>query len=219
MISHVRAMALVFVTTVPMASAQTPGSPTAASAAPTSPWSVRATAAVYVMPDDDDFVQPTVAVDRGALHLEGRYNYEDRNSLSGFIGWNAAVGSTVTLEVTPMFGGVVGDTNGIIPALALTLSFRRLELYSEGEYVIDVNDRRNRFLYSWSEASVWATDWLRAGLVTQRTRTIRERLENPREIERGALIGLSLGKFEGAFCLFNPGSDDSYIVASFGVGF
>jgi hypothetical protein len=219
MISHVKALALVFVTTVSTASAQTPGNPTAASAAPTSPWSVRASAAVYVMPDDDDYVQPTVAVDRGALHLESRYNYEDRNSLSGFIGWNAAVGSTVTLEVTPMFGGVVGDTNGIVPALALTLSFRRFELYSEGEYVIDLGDRSDPFLYNWSEASVWATDWLRAGLVTQRTRTIRERRENPREIERGALVGLSLGKFDGAFYLFNPGSGDSYVVASFGVTF
>jgi hypothetical protein len=45
-----------------------------------------ASAATYVLPDDDDYVQPTVAVDRGKLHLEGRYNYEARRWGSGFIG-------------------------------------------------------------------------------------------------------------------------------------
>jgi hypothetical protein len=41
-------------------------------------WSVHASAATYVLPDEDDYVQPTMAIDRGAPHFEGRYNYEDR---------------------------------------------------------------------------------------------------------------------------------------------
>lgn len=198
-------MAWLLTATATMASAQT--------------WSVRAAAATYFLPDDDNYVQPTVAVDRDALHLETRYNYEDRNSLSAFIGWNFEVGSKVKLELTPMFGGVVGDTNGVIPALELTLSVSRLEVYSEGEYVVDVDHARNKFLYNWSEISVWATDWLRAGMVTQRTRTLRLPKKFQRDIQRGVLAGVSIGKIEGAFYLFNPGSDDSYVVASVGVSF
>jgi len=182
-------------------------------------WSVRGAAATYVLPDEENYVQPTVAVDRSALHLEARYNYEDRNSFSAFIGWNFSAGSKVKLDLTPMFGGVAGDTNGVIPALEFTLSFRRVELYSEGEYVIDVDDSRNKFLYNWSEASWWATEWLRAGIVAQRTRTLRLPKAFERDIQRGVLVGVSIRKIEGAFYLFNPGSDDSYIVASVGVSF
>jgi hypothetical protein len=210
-------MALVFAAAAAMVSAQTPDNArdAGASAPTTSMWSVSASAATYALPDDDNYVQPIVAVDRDALHLEGRYNYEDRHSFSGFIGWNFAAGSKVKLELTPMVGGVVGDADGVIPAVELTLTFSRFEVYSEGEYVIDAHRRNNSFLYNWSEASVWATEWLRAGLVTQRTRTVRL----PRDIQRGLLAGISIGKIEGVFYFFNPGSDDSYVVASLGVSF
>jgi hypothetical protein len=107
-------------------------------------WSVRASAAAYLLPDDDNFVQPTVAADLDALHLEARYTYEDRRSASAFVGWNLALGTTVTLDLTPMFGIVSGNTEGIVPALEAGLAWRRLELYSEGEYVI-VDRGRDRF--------------------------------------------------------------------------
>jgi len=182
---------------------------------PTPNWSVRAAAATYVLPDEDDYVQPTVAIDRGALHLEGRYNYEDRRSASGFIGWNLEFGETVTLQLTPMFGVVGGNIDGIIPALELDLVWRRLELYSEGEYVFDINHVNNRFLYNWSEVSLWAVSWLRAGIVTQRTRAHGV----PLGIQRGLLVGATLAKVEPVFYFFNPGSSDRFFVGSIGVEF
>ena len=182
---------------------------------PTPKWSVHASAATYVLPNDDNYVQPTVAMDRGALHLEGRYNYEDRRSGSGFIGWNLEFGETVTIQLTPMFGAVVGHTDGIIPALELDLAWSRLELYSEGEYVVDINRLSNRFLYNWSEVSIWAASWLRAGVVTQRTRAHGV----PLDVQRGFLVGAMLAKVEPVFYFFNPGSDDRFFVASIGVEF
>ena len=53
-------------------------------------WSFHAAAATYILPDDDDYVQPTVTADRGRLHFESRYNYEGRDSVSFFAGWNFA---------------------------------------------------------------------------------------------------------------------------------
>jgi len=182
---------------------------------PKPPWSHRASGATYFFPDDGDYIQPTMASDRGALHLEGRYNYEDRRSLSGFIGRNFEFGKTVTFQLTPMVGAVIGDTDGIVPALELDLAWRRLEAYLEGEYVIDVNRVGNRFLYNWSEVSVWATDWLRAGLVAQRTRTHGV----PLDIQRGLLVGVMVSKIEPVLYFFNPGSDDHFLVVSIGVEF
>ena len=198
-----------------VASAQTPNDTSNAATASAAAWSYRATASTYVVPDDENYVQPTVAADHGRLHLEGRFNYEDRNSTSTFVGWNFEVGSRVTLELTPMFGAVLGNTEGVIPALELTLGVGPIEFYSEGEYVIDVTDLSNRYFFSWSELTVSPTKWLRAGVVTQRTRVVDE----PRDIQPGILAGATFGKFNAAFYYFNPGSSDHYAVVSLGVTF
>ena len=91
-----------------------------------------------------------------------------------------------------MFGAVVGSTEGAIPAVSLALAFHRLEFSSEAEYVIDLDDTSERFFYNWSEFSVRATDWLRAGIVIQRTRA----LEQPRDLQRGLLAGVTAGRFD-----------------------
>jgi hypothetical protein len=178
-------------------------------------WSVRVSANTYLIPDDDNYLQPTVTADRGALHIESRYQYEDRNSTSMFLGWNLAFGDAVKLSFTPMFGGVFGQTAAVVPALEADITWRRFEAYTEGEYVIDAGDRSSSFLYNWSEVSVWATEWLRGGIVTQRTRVLR----TPRDIQRGLLIGAAVSRIESAFYLFNPGSTDQFIVVSVGVRF
>ncbi len=178
-------------------------------------WEVRASAAVYVLPDEENYVQPTVAADHGGWHLETRYNYEDRNSLSAFVGWNLEFGSAVVLQVTPMIGAVAGSTDGIVPAVLLDLAWKRLEFYVEGEYVLDLNEFDDRFAYHWSEASIWITEQLRTGLVTQRTRAY----DTAREIQRGLIIGAAFGRVEGAVYFFNPFEDDYLIVTSIGVTF
>ncbi|HKE83748.1 MAG TPA: hypothetical protein VKB50_08345 [Vicinamibacterales bacterium] len=196
-------------------SARTDAEQASAAAGPSPVWSLRATAAVYVVPDEGNYVQPTVAADRDALHLEARYNYEGRHSLSGFAGWNVEFGKALTLQLTPMFGVVAGDTDGIIPALEVSLAWRRLALYSEGEYVIDLASRADRYLYNWSEASVSVTGWLRAGFATQRTRAYN----TPRDIQRGPLVGVNVSNIEATLYVFNPGSDERVVVTAIGVKF
>ena len=214
-------LALAFLAQGAVLSAQTTGGapmPTSAPAAPaqTQPtWAFRFAAATYFLPDDEDYVQPTITADRGALHLESRYNYEERNSLSVFAGWTFGFGRKIRLDVTPMFGAVAGELDGVIPGLELSLTAGPLEFYSEGEYVIDAHDTSNRFLYNWSELSVWPTDWLRVGLVAQRTRVFDE----PRDVQRGLLGGVSIGRFEGVAYWFNPGASGRYFVTSFAIAF
>ena len=216
--TRVAVLASWFALVAPCAHAQSAGSDAAqesAGAGPSRVWSLRAAAAVYVPPDEANYVQPTVAADRGALHLEGRYNYEDRHSVSGFAGWNVEFGKALTLQLTPMFGVVAGDTDGIIPALEVSLAWRRLALYSEGEYVIDLESRNDRFLYNWSEGSVSVTEWFRAGFATQRTRVYN----TPREIQRGPLVGVNISKIEATLYVFNPGSDERVTVTAVSLRF
>lgn len=220
MLARAGILALVFAGQGAVLSAQTFASgapaPRQAPSAQDSPaWTFRFAGAGYFLPDDEDYLQPTITADRGALHLESRYNYEDRNSLSAFAGWAVGFKRKFRLELTPMLGVVVGDRDGVVPGLELSFTAGPIEFYSEGEYVIDAHDTNDSFLYNWSEFSMWPTDWLRLGLVTQRTRTFNE----PRDVQRGVLGGMSIGKFEATAYWFNPGSTDRYFVTSFAIGF
>jgi len=189
--------------------------PPAAPAESETSWEFGLSGALYVLPDDEDFVQPTFRADRGRLHLETRYNYEDRDSVSFFAGANFELGDKLKLALTPMLGGLVGHTDGIIPALEANLSAGIFEAYAEAEYVFDLGDSSSNYFYMWSELSLWPTEWLRAGMVTQRTRVYK----TERDIQRGLLVGFTYKKLDGTVYFFNPGSDDHFTVVSLGVSF
>ena len=180
-----------------------------------SSWELGLSGALYVLPDEEDFVQPTFRADRGLFHFETRYNYEDRDSASFFAGANFELGDEVKLVLTPMIGGLVGQTDGIIPALEADLAVGPFEAYGEAEYVFDLEDSNSKYLYMWSELSLWPTEWLRAGVVTQRTRVY----QTDRDIQRGLLVGFVLKKLDGTVYFFNPGADDYFTVVSLGVSF
>lgn len=171
-------------------------------------WSGSASLFTYVVPDEDTFVQPTVAIDRGALHLEGRYNYENLETGSAWIGRNFIVGETVSLEITPMAGVVFGRTDGVAVGYLGSLSWRALDLSSESEYVIDAGDRADNFLYTWSELGWAPVGWLRAGLSVQRTKAYQTEFD----IQRGFFGALSIGPWQVSAYLFNPDADTPTLV-------
>lgn len=173
-------------------------------ARPTGPekdgWSFSASAYTYIVPDSREYVQPTFAADRGWLHLEARYNYEDLDTGSAWAGYNFGGGRGITWEITPMLGGVFGNTTGIAPGYKGSVSWWKLELYSEGEYLVDVGDTSESFFYNWSELSLSPEDWFRFGMVTQRTRLY----QSDREIQRGVLVGFSYKSVDLTGYLLNP---------------
>lgn len=178
-------------------------------------WTASASMMAYWLPDDDQFTSPTVQVDRGKLHIEARYNYESFNTGSGWVGYNTSFGDTVTVDFTAMLGVISGDISGIAPGYHLTVGWRALEFYSEGEYVFDRDSHSNSYFYSWSEASWYPFDWLRVGVAAQRTRLYK----SDRDIQRGFLIGVSLSSTSLGAYVFNPDDDDPTYIASIGVGF
>lgn len=189
--------------------------PPAAPEGETTGWDFGLSGALYVLPDEGDYVQPTFKADHGLFHFETRYNYEDRESTSFFVGANFEFGDKVKLALTPMLGGLVGQTDGIIPGLEADLTWGPFEAYGEAEYVFDLDDSSSKYFYMWSELSLWPTEWLRAGMVTQRTRVY----QTDRDIQRGLLVGFAFKKLDGTVYFFNPGADDHFTVVSLGVSF
>src|SRR5678816_4387833 len=109
----------------------------------TEPWKFATWIYTYVVPDDREYIQPTLTADRDWLHLEARYNYEAVDSASVFVGWNFSTGTDLALEITPMLGAVFGDTSGVAPAYRGSLTWNKFELASEGEYVIDSDNTKD----------------------------------------------------------------------------
>src|SRR6185295_12968670 len=97
------------------------------------------------VPDDHDYVSPIVLIDHGHLHLEARYNYEDLDTASAFIGYNFSFGQELTLDITPKIGLVAGRTEGIAPGYHATLAWKRLDLYVDGEYLFDTEDQSDNY--------------------------------------------------------------------------
>jgi hypothetical protein len=203
-------------TTTPPPSAAKPPAQAAEAAAKT--WEFSASAYAYFVPDTEDsndYVQPTLTADRGWLHLEARYNYEAIEAGSAWFGINFGGGKAVTWTLVPMIGGVFGSTQGVAPGCKGSLGWRKLELYSEGEYVVDSTDTANNFFYNWSELTYAPVEWFWFGLVTQRTRAYR----SDRDIQRGLLVGFSYKRLEIVGHVFNPDDSRPIVVLSARVTF
>jgi hypothetical protein len=180
-----------------------------------SAWSFSASVFTYLLPDENNYALPIVAVKHDRLHFEARYNYEDRDTASLWVGYTFEGGQKVAWEISPMAGGVFGQTAGVAPGYHASVSWSKLELYSEGEYVFDSGDSSDSFFYNWSEVAIVPVDWFRCGFVTQRTRVYN----TERDVQRGLLVGFSYKSLDATTYVFNPDDDKPVVVISVGASF
>ena len=178
-------------------------------------WAYSVSAWGYLVPNDQSYGSPTLTADRKWLHLEARYNYENKETGSLWAGYNWSVGQKLVLEVTPMLGAVFGKTTGIAPGCNVILTYKRVELSSQCEYVIDLKDKEGNFFYSWNELSYSPTDWFRAGLAAQRTRAY----QTPLDVQRGFLVGFSHKKFGFTTYVLNAGWTEPTVILAVGFSF
>lgn len=167
------------------------------------------------LPEGDHFLLPILRADRGPLHLEGRYQYEDRHTASAWLGWTLEAGEKLHLEVVPMAGGVFGRTNGVAPGLELTLSWKSLELYGESEYLFDLESKEGNYFYNWSELSWHARPWLTVGLSAQRTRLYQSELT----IDRGLFVAVKRSPLTLKVYGFNLDGEAPFAIVSLAVDF
>lgn len=201
--------------TLPDAPLSMPSASTTSGVEGSNAWSFTASAYTYLVPEDRDYVQPTVAAEHGRLHLEARYNYENLDTASVWIGWQFDADGALAAEITPMVGGVFGDTKGVAPGYKGSLTWRKLELYSESEYLFDTGNSSDSFFYNWSELTLAPLEWFRFGAVVQRTRAYKA----DRDIQRGLLIGLSYRSVDLTAYVFNPDEHKPLLVIALGVKF
>ncbi|MBE0571063.1 MAG: hypothetical protein IH618_05910 [Ignavibacteriaceae bacterium] len=172
----------------------------------TSEWKLSVETDLYFT---DPFVfLPIFIADKGNLHLEARYNYEDLKTFSGWVGYNFFGGEEFEYFVTPMIGVAVGRTDGIAPGLEFTLGYAGFELYSESEYLFDFASSEYNFFYSWTDLTYSPLDWLWFGISGQITKVIESELET----DRGLILGCFYKNFEITGYFYNAFTNDDFFM-------
>jgi hypothetical protein len=133
------------------------------------PWEFTAEVDTYIIPHES-YASPTFSADKNHLHLEAKYNNEDLDTTSLYSGYNFYTGETLQLRITPMFGGVVGNSNGVAATLIFELNYKKLNISIEPEYFFSSDEKASNFFYTWSEISYSPVDWIWFGVAGQRTR-------------------------------------------------
>jgi hypothetical protein len=173
-------------------------------------WEFSLSNSLYVIRNDREYVNPTFTADYRAIHLEARYNYEAIDSGSAWLGWNFSTGKKLAITLTPMIGGVFGDVAGVAPGYAISITYQRLEFFTQGEYFFDGRDREGNFFFTWSELSLAPVEWFRLGVVVDRTKI----LGASTEIRRGPLLGFAYRDVGFTTYWLSPGAHDSTFVFS-----
>ncbi|HET9024719.1 MAG TPA: hypothetical protein VFN64_09110 [Burkholderiaceae bacterium] len=167
------------------------------------------------LPDQPNLGMAVGSVNVGSVRLEGRYNYEARASASAFVGWKFAGGEEIAWEVTPIIGTLFGRARGVVPGLEAAVAYKSFDFYIEAEYVFDRQDANGNYFYAWSELGWRPVEWLRVGLVGQRTRVV----DTDRDIQRGVLLQVFVGKATLGAYAFNPDQADRYATLALGFAF
>lgn len=178
-------------------------------------WEFGITAYPTIVRGGENYTSAIAVADRGPLHLEARYNYESVGARSAFVGWTFSGGETVTWEVTPLLGGAWGGTRAFVPGLEASVSWHRLDLYVEAEYVRDSGGRDDSYFYAWTELGLRPVEWLRLGVAGQRTRAY----DNGRDIQRGPFVQFTWRRLTVGGYWFNPGANEQVFVGSIGATF
>lgn len=158
---------------------------------------------------------PIFIADKGNLHLEARYNYEDLKTFSGWVGYNFIGGEEFEYFITPMLGAAIGRTDGIAPGLEFTLGYAGIELYSESEYLFDFASSEYNFFYNWTDLTYSPLDWLWIGVSGQITKVIDTELET----DRGLILGAAYKNFEITSYFYNPFTEDAFFMLALSTEF
>lgn len=170
-------------------------------------WNFAADLNGYSFEGGDKFLLPVFKANRDWLHLEARYNYEDRQTFSGWVGynWEGSV-SKMDFFITPMVGAAGGNTRGFLAGFEASLQLGKVELYSETEHLWDASATENNFFYTWTDLIISPKDWWWVGLSAQRTRLY----QTDRELQHGILLGLGAGQWSFTGYIYNWGIGEAF---------
>src|SRR5215467_12212067 len=85
--------------------------------------------------DKEYFFSPVYLTNKNKLHLELRYNYEEAQTISGWVGYNFRGSKKIKYFITPMAGFLAGNLRGLSPGIEVDFEYKDFEFNSETEYI------------------------------------------------------------------------------------
>ena len=119
----------------------------------------------------------------------------------------------MTYSLTPIVGALFGAARGVVPGVEASVGWRNFDAYVEAEYVHDTAQEAGSYYYAWSELGWKPVEWLRVGLVGQRTRTV----DTGRDLQRGIFGQWIIEKVTISAYAFNPDSGSRYVIVALGL--
>ena len=151
------------------------------------PWEYSLAVTGYIIPDGTSYVNPVFTADENWLHLEARYNYENLRTGSLWAGYNFSWGTRVQFSLTPMIGGVFGQTNGIAPGCEASLTFKKIEASISNEYVFDTGSKSGNFYYCVATTYLLAGGVVACGRRRATYEGLSDDLRHPTRVSSGPL--------------------------------
>jgi hypothetical protein len=147
----------------------------------------------------------------GNWYGEARYNYEELQTFSLYGGKTFSRKGDLSYSATPLIGGLLGKMNGGSVGLNMDLDFENVFFSTVSQYSFSLEDRNNKFFYSWTELGYQAMPWLYGGMAVQQTNIIR----SAGRLEPGCMLGLSIRNWTVPFYVFNPAGKEMNFVLGF----
>jgi hypothetical protein len=141
-------------------------------------------------------------------YAQARYNYEDEQTMSVYLGRSFSKNGDFSYNVIPMAGAVGGRFNGASLALNTQVGYQDFFASSQSQYSFSYKNRFGNFFYTWAEMGYQPLKWFFAGVSLQQTQLYNEAgLWEP-----GVLMGFSFKKWSFPVYAFNPASDRRYFI-------
>lgn len=157
----------------------------------------------YFRPSESFSMGPIVKLkNKRHWYIEGRYNYEERQTVSLYFGKSYSRQSKFSYTIVPIVGGVVGRFKGGSIGVNMELSYQHFYLSSQSQYTASSSREAQDFFFSWTELGYEITPWCFAGLSMQPTYYTQSRRNSA--VSPGVVAGIVWGKWTIPFYVFEP---------------
>ena len=139
---------------------------------------------------------------------EARYNYDEAQTFALYGGKTFSRKGTLSYSATPVLGGLMGRMNGGSVGMNMDLGFENLFFSSQSQYTFSLEQKTDKYFFSWTELGYQATPWLYGGMALQQTSLF----QSAAKFEPGCMIGFSLRNWTVPVYIFNQAGGEAYFV-------
>ncbi len=147
---------------------------------------------------------------RNNWYGEARYNYDEDQTFSLYAGKTFVGKGDFAYAATPLVGGLIGKMNGGSLGMNIDLDYQHLFFSTQSQYTFSLQEKMNKYFFSWTELGYQATSWMYGGLAFQQTNGYGAE----GKLEPGCMLGFSVKNWTVPLYVFSRRSGDAYFVLS-----